>query len=451
MTAVSTNDQAQAPLTNTARIRFLDALRGLALLGILLMNIMGAVQSNVFYRNMNLQQPVTGLNYYAWVIAMVTCEGAMRGLFSVLFGAGSLLLLDRIEKGNHAVAAADIYYRRVIWLMAFGVFDAFVLLWWGDILFFYGLIGMFLFPFRKMSVRWLLIPIVVLLVFGVYHQSNKIIEKKAIIEKGVQADVLQSKKVKLSATQATELTNYHTFRQENSSKGMMQKAMQETATMQQADAGGIIEARQTRAVYMESVFLYDNWFDVLLFFFVGMILYRSGFLSGESHVAIYVLTAVIGVTAGVWYNYINASYIYAVKFDEVIVIQHRPAADLLQVRRIFQVVGYIGLLALLYKLSAFRRVFNVLAPAGQLAFTNYLVQSVFMLLTAINFYGRLQRYEIFGLALGFYAFQVIFSHIWLRYFLFGPCEWLWRSLTYLKRPSFRKLKPAPQLSAIQAA
>ncbi len=451
MTAVSTKEQAGAPLGSERRIRFLDALRGFALPGILIMNIMGAVQSNVFYRNMNLQQPITGPNYYAWMIAMVCCEGAMRGLFSVLFGAGTLLLLDRIEKGANALDAADIYYRRVIWLLVFGVFDAFVLLWWGDILFFYGLIGMFLFPFRKMPAHRLLLPIAVLLAFGVYHQSGKIIAKKAMIEKGVQAELLQKKKTPLSSVQAADLVTYHTFQQENSTEGMMRKAMKETAAVQQANTGSFIHIRQDRAVYMESVFLYDNWFDVLLFFFVGMFLYRTGFLTGESHTGIYLLTAVVGITAGLWYNYINAGYVYAVRFDEVAVIRHRPVTDLLQLRRIFQVVGYVGLLCLLYKLAAFRRFFNVLAPAGQMAFTNYLLQSVFMLVVAICFYGRLQRYEIFEWALGFYAFQVMFSHIWLRYFLFGPCEWLWRSLTYLKRPPFKKLKPAPQFTAIQAA
>src|ERR1700754_4205423 len=89
-----------APLNKKDRILFLDCLRGLAILGILIMNIMGAGQNDAFYRNMDLSQSTTGPNLWAWVIANGLFSGAMRGTFSMLFGAGALLLIDRLEKNN---------------------------------------------------------------------------------------------------------------------------------------------------------------------------------------------------------------------------------------------------------------------------------------------------------------------------------------------------------------
>ena len=88
------------------------------------------------------------------------------------------------------------------------------------------------------------------------------------------------------------------------------------------------------------------------------------------------------------------------------------------------------------------RLFNLMRPVGQMAFTNYLMQ---IIICGIIFYGigfsmfaRLQRYELYYVMAGVWVFQIIFSHLWLRYFRFGPFEWLWRSLTYWKLQPIKK-------------
>ena len=109
------------PLRQKERIRFIDAVRGLALLGILLMNSMAQSQAHFFYMDMDLSQPVTGPNFWAWVVEAFLFEGTMRGLFSILFGAGTILLLNRLEKQKPGLEPADIYYRRLLWLLVFGL------------------------------------------------------------------------------------------------------------------------------------------------------------------------------------------------------------------------------------------------------------------------------------------------------------------------------------------
>lgn len=81
-------------------------------------------------------------------------------------------------------------------------------------------------------------------------------------------------------------------------------------------------------------------------------------------------------------------------------------------------------------------------PVGQMAFTNYLAQSFLMGLffygIGFGMFGRLQRYEIYYVVAATWVIQIIFSHAWLRYFKFGPLEWIWRQLTYWKRLPIRR-------------
>jgi uncharacterized membrane protein YeiB len=91
------------------------------------------------------------------------------------------------------------------------------------------------------------------------------------------------------------------------------------------------------------------------------------------------------------------------------------------------------------------RLFAMMRPVGQMAFTNYLMQSFLcgMIFYGVGFglFNKLQRYEIYYVVLAVWTFQIIFSHLWLRYFQFGPLEWVWRSLTYWKKQPVRRPGP----------
>jgi uncharacterized membrane protein YeiB len=109
---------------------------------------------------------------------------------------------------------------------------------------------------------------------------------------------------------------------------------------------------------------------------------------------------------------------------------------------VFRSLGIFGLIMLMYKSGWFNWLFELMRPVGQMAFTNYLMQSFLcgMIFYGIGFalFGKLQRYEIYYVVLGVWIFQIIFSRLWLRYFQFGPLEWIWRSLTYWKKQPIRR-------------
>lgn len=162
------NTSSPRPVEKSDRIQTVDLIRGFALLGILLMNIpgFGGVDGMMFYKI--LSGPHNTKDYYTVMAIFTFFDGTMRGLFSMIFGAGMVLFTMNKKEVPGGPSVAEYYYRRLLWLVLFGLFNQYVLLWFGDILFFYGLMGMLLYAFRKSSPRLLWILGVVCIGIGVF-------------------------------------------------------------------------------------------------------------------------------------------------------------------------------------------------------------------------------------------------------------------------------------------
>jgi uncharacterized protein len=444
--SITTNDLDHShPLQKKERILFLDSVRGIALLGILLMNSMAQSWPDQYYDKMNLGQPITGPNFYAWVGEMFLFEGTMRGLFSILFGAGTILLLTRLIRTRPGLEPADIFYRRLLWLVIFGLINAFFFLWPGDILYPYALCGLLLFPFRNLSPKKLLWIAFALLLIGTYRENSDLYHSKGIVQKGLAVQALDTTKVKLTDKQKEDLQSFTGFKERNSKEGIAKAANEEIKKIKGQSYLSIFRHYRDLNMMIESTAFYKyGWFDILLFFFMGMAFYKSGFLLGKKSNLVYVLTALAGIGAGLFINYLFVREQYHLRFDYY-EFTRQWKFSYYEIRRVLQTTGYLSLLILLYKLIPFRKVMSIFAPVGQMAFTNYLSQSI---ITSIFFYGlgwyaTLQRYEVYYVVGSIWLFQVIFSNIWLRYFLFGPFEWVWRSLTYLQKQPMRRPKQSP--------
>jgi uncharacterized protein len=186
---------------------------------------------------------------------------------------------------------------------------------------------------------------------------------------------------------------------------------------------------------IESWVFYNSWWDMLMMFFLGIAMFRSGFLLGKKSTGVYAIVAVAGIAIGLALNYFYLGTAYRLRFDEYKWVQ-RISFAAYDVRRLCQTTGYLSLLILLYRVGFFKKLLGIFAPVGQMAFTNYLSQSI---ITSIIFHGfhlfdTLQRYQVYYVVVSIWVFQIIFSNIWLRYFRFGPFEWVWRALTYRTRP-----------------
>ena len=122
------------PVSTSERINSLDIIRGIALLGILLMNIVGFGLA-FSYMDPSISGGASGWNLKVWATNNMLFEGTMRGLFTMLFGSGFLLLTARGEEKGGGILVADIYYRRTLWLLLFGLIHAYLFIWFGEILY----------------------------------------------------------------------------------------------------------------------------------------------------------------------------------------------------------------------------------------------------------------------------------------------------------------------------
>ncbi len=127
------------------------------------------------------------------------------------------------------------------------------------------------------------------------------------------------------------------------------------------------------------------------------------------------------------------------------------AGSTYDIGRLTMALGHLGLIMLVVKLGLFRRLTGALAAVGQMALSNYILQSLatVVIFTGSGFalYGSLQRYQLYYIVIAIWAFQMIVSLIWLRHFRFGPLEWCWRSLTYWRKQPMRRY-PRTQLGSI---
>ena len=148
--------QTATPVLQKERIDIIDSLRGVAILGILLMNIPGFAYS-VMGHDPSVKNEFGTINYYIWRFVDWIPDGTQRALFSMLFGAGILLFISGKEKQNDSISPADYFFRRQLWLIFFGLINIYILLWHGDILFDYGCYGLLMFVFRLWKPKKLLV------------------------------------------------------------------------------------------------------------------------------------------------------------------------------------------------------------------------------------------------------------------------------------------------------
>jgi len=429
------------PVAREKRIDILDSLRGFALLGILIMNIPFFSTPYQIASNPFIKGELSGLNYKLWWIQSVFFEGAMRGMFSMLFGAGAFLLLDRLEKRGAGLETADIFYRRTIWLIVFGMVNAFVFLWPGDILFNYGICGMFLFVFRHSKTSVMLSLIGVCLVIGTLVPTGKMYMAKDVREKGEKTIMEEKGGKTLSSKEKKQKKEWEEMKEHLDVKKLATHAKETKEIMQKGyfDIFGEVAGFNIK---FESIVLYKEFFwDAMAFILIGILLFKAGFLTGNLGSLWYILTVFLGYGIGVGLGIYDVETRIRLKMDFT---RYADAfgVSLYQFRRLALSIGHISLLLLMYKSSWFGWLMKLLANVGRMAFTNYLSQTLICITLFYGFgfglFGELPLYKVYGIMVCIWIFQILFSAIWLRFFVIGPFEWVWRSLTYKKRQLFVK-------------
>ncbi len=173
----------------------------------LLMNIVAWGMHFAAYDNPTATGGATGANLWMWTISHVLVEGKMRALFSMVFGAGIILFTSRLEARGAGVAVGDLYYRRTLWLMAFGIAHVY-LLWIGEILYPYALCGLALFPFRTLRPRSLLVIAATLMMLMSAVSVWTVFDNRATRDEGLEAIRLEKAKKTLDEDQQSAKQEY---------------------------------------------------------------------------------------------------------------------------------------------------------------------------------------------------------------------------------------------------
>jgi uncharacterized protein len=420
-------DTAVAPTSE--RIEALDFVRGVALFGILLMNIVG-MGLGPAYDNPTIAGGAEGINLWTWFVMNVGFEGTQRALFSMLFGAGVILLSSRLEASGRA-DAADIYFRRNLWLIAFGLFNAWVLLFVGDILFYYGITALFLYAFRKLAGRTLLaISLGALLLSAAWsglEASNMIRAHEEYRTAEAVAPAARSEEQK----QAIEAWN------EESRTG---PPPAEFAGMRRAITASYWSALRAFAgtiTHFQSWDLYRYFLETFGTMMLGMALFRLGVLTLEVRTRTYLGMLVAGYAVGLTVNIAEARWIMTNGFSALAYEQAGISYDL---SRLATTMGHLGALMLFLRSGILPWLRRSMAAVGRMALTNYLSHSVaaLVIFVFLGWWGALERHQLYFIVFALWAFQLVISPLWLRHYRFGPVEWLWRYLTYGKAPPFRR-------------
>lgn len=435
-------DERAAPASD--RYESLDFVRGAALFGILLMNIAGMGLSHAYYNPLN-SGGAEGANLWAWAVAMVGFEGTQRALFSMLFGAGVILLTARLDSAGRS-DTADIYLRRNLWLIGFGMVNAWLLLWGGDILFFYGVAGLFLFAFRKLSARALLIAGLVSLAIMAAWNAKDTWRTLQAHDEWRSAVAARQSGARLSEEQTGAISRW-----EERLKGFQPPPaeIRREVAERTASYGSAFMQQAGKNVRNQPMGLYRYFFDMFGMMLIGMALFKWGVLTLDRPKRLYVAMTLAGYGVGLTVNVIEARWIIGHNFSMLSFAQTDPTYDL---GRLAMTTGHLGALLLFFRSGAAVRFRAALAAVGRMAFTNYLMHSLIALILFVGFglFGQLERHQLYFVVFGIWALQLVASPLWLRHFRFGPLEWLWRWLTYLERPPFRRSKPAPAAAAAAA-
>jgi uncharacterized protein len=433
---------ATQPVTQAERVSSIDILRGFSLMGILIMNITDfALPSWNYYIPLTTVKPVFNgphwqVNTFFWFARWIFAEGKMRGLFSILFGAGIILLTERAEKRGAGVRTADIFTRRNMWLVLFGMLHCY-LIWNGDILYFYGVAALlFLFPFRHCKPKQLFwTAAVVLLLNTAVVQVGQTIGAVYAKKSADKANIALAHHQALTDDQIDALKNWHDLqnRWRPDTKKLYKNiaAHQHGWLSQGADAGDAFRG-ETLGAYAG----FGDWVGGML---LGMALFRLGFLSAKLSNRTYALTAVIGLAISWSVTLWGCWYAWRGGFD-----MFRTDMYLnwpYDLTRFTGAVGNAALLLLFIRLGVFRWILARIGAVGQMALSNYILTSLTMKTIFVwgpwHWYGYVHYYKLYYAVAGMWITNLIFSTIWLRYFRFGPIEWCWRSLTYWQRQPMR--------------
>jgi len=401
-----------SPISSSERIISLDILRGFAIMGILIMNIQSFSIVGAAYLNPTAYGDFTGINKWTWLLSHVFADNKFMTIFSMLFGAGIVLMSNKIEEAG--LKPAVLHYRRMFWLLVIGLVHSY-LFWFGDILTAYAMCGLIVFLFRKLKAGWLFF-------FGLLTLSVGV---GLYLFFGMTIEYWPKENLDMSlgfwAPPAEDITA-----ELNAYQGSFRDVFQE---------------RFSTSVFMQTmVFLINISWHAGGLMLIGMALYKWGILSGAKSKKFYTAGLIVGMGIGfslVLYG-IKQNFDHNWSFEYSMYI----GSQFNYIGSIFISFAYISLIMLVLRSGILKWCQGTLSIIGRTALSNYLLQT--LICTTIFYgygfgiYGKIERWQMIPIVILVWLLQILLTRLWMRKYRFGPVEWIWRSLTYWKIQPIKK-------------
>ena len=414
------------------RITTLDVTRGVAVMGIFSVNVVAMAMIKMAY----FYPPAFGFDGMAdklmWLGNFLLIDGKMRSLFSMLFGASTLLVIERAVAAGRSPART--HYARMIVLMLFGLAH-FALLWWGDILTHYAFVGMIAFLFWKLRARTL--TIIAVVGFLLYAGPS--------IGFGIEGTRTYDA---VAAGRATpEMIKRHA--------AMEQRFHPDAAAIAADRAEHQTIATRVAAVFedgprglIEPLDIGPLMIETLSLMLLGMAGYKSGFLTGQWSDERYRRVAAWGLGIGLAVYGAMAAYTWAEGFRAP---EHMGAyGGYSTLARPLMASGYAAAIILAARRGGWLS--QRLAAVGRTAFTNYLGCTIIGTIVFFGFggglYGEVSRAQAWLLVPPVWLVMLAWSKPWLERFHYGPFEWLWRSMARGRLQPMRKERPGGAVEAV---
>jgi len=416
---------AATPDQPEARISTLDFIRGVAVLGILATNILQYAQLPGAHRWLKLiGEPSLG-DKLLWLLNFLFVDGKLRGLFAMLFGAGLVLFMDRAKaKGARPYW---LQYRRLFWLGLFGLFHYYVL-FEGDILFHYALLGMIAVLLVRLPAKPLLFAGMLLYCADSYFASQDLGGWARDEHRILAEPASNPERVKFFAEQDKFVAD----------------AQAEGRVLAMGSLPQIVAYRATHywpEPFTSVVYLV---MDSLACMLVGAALFRMGFFSGSWNRKKMIRWGSVGIVASIAMAAPLAVWVWAADFPQGLnmFVFYGPS----HVIRLPMILGYAAILVAMTPVRTATGLGKRLSAAGRMAFTNYLGASAVMAVIfqgwGLGLFGHFMRPGMELFVLFGWALMLVCSPWWLARFRYGPLEWLWRCLTYWRLFPLRRQKTA---------
>lgn len=428
---------AQEP-DGAPRLASLDVMRGIAILGILFMNIdgMGAA-SLAGARWPNWIGGWTLLDQIVWLIRMVLADGTARCMLELLFGAGMVILTGRAaEKAGWWRTMRSYYWRNIV-LFGLGMVHVFGLLWYGDILHMYALCALVVFPLRKLSAKWLI------LLGLVFATTTAVVSLPRIYNIQVENERLVDVAEHRAAGQPLSRTERKAVRSNRDWHRSIRKDRFAVAR-EDRNRTSSFARWQMQQIRTYTDRIPTDWSRVLWWFgeatctmLIGAGLFKLGVLQGQRKRGFYVWMLVTGYLVGGAIRGIGAWQTF--QFDDSVSF----AWSFREFGRLAMTLGHVGLIGLLLSTTRGAAILKPFEAAGRTALTIYICQSLIGLWllyppSALGLYGKQGWAAFMGTAIVIDLVLLVAANLWVRHFRIAPVEWLWRSIVELRLLPFRK-------------